>query len=84
MNAISANDLKTNGLSIAKKLFAEGEEEAIITVRGKAQFVLIPVESYDEYREMKLFVALQAANKCVEEGDFHEETADEHIKRITK
>ena len=61
MNAISANQLKTRGVSVlAEEL--QNEPEAIITVRGKDQYVVMRIEQYHYLREMELEAALLAGS----------------------
>ena len=43
-NRISANDLKTRGVSILDQITSDNEV-AVITVRGRSRYVVIPVEN---------------------------------------
>ena len=79
---ISANDLKTKGVSaIEDGLGKTGE--AIITVRGKERFVVMGVEHYHYLRECELEAALRQAREDVASGNVVVESVDEHIKRVT-
>ena len=80
---ITANDLKTKGVSLIEEEAAE-YGEAIITVRGKVKFVVIPIEKYNEFREYELLAALDESRKDIEEGRFKTESVEDHIKRITR
>ncbi|MCK5761067.1 MAG: type II toxin-antitoxin system prevent-host-death family antitoxin [Candidatus Delongbacteria bacterium] len=80
---ITANDLKTKGVSLIEEEAAE-YGEAIITVRGKVKFVVLPIEKYNEFREYELLVALDESRKDIEEGRFKVESVEDHIKRITR
>lgn len=82
LNHISANDLKTRGISAVEAMFSDGIEEAIITVHGKAKFVMIPMETYDHYRECELSVALEDARKAYAEGRFTTGSVEEHMARL--
>ena len=46
---ITANDLKTKGVSILNDESAD-ESEVIITVHGKSKYVVIPIEKYNYLR----------------------------------
>ena len=80
---ITANDLKTKGVSLIEEEAAE-YGEAIITVRGKVKFVVLPIEKYNEFREYELLAALDESRKDIEEGRFNIESVEDHIKRITR
>lgn len=81
-NIITANDLKIRGVSAINEATSDGNE-AIITVRGKNQYVVIPVETYNHLRECELEAALYESKNDLENGNYITETVDEHIKRIT-
>ena len=80
---ITANDLKTKGVSMIEEETAE-YGEAIITVRGKVKFVVLPIEKYNEFREYELLAALDESRKDIEEGRFNIESVEDHIKRVTR
>jgi len=82
MNTISANQLKTRGVSV----LAEGlknEPEAIITVRGKDQYVVMHIEHYHYLREMELEAALLEARRDIESGNVIHESAEAHVSRVS-
>lgn len=81
-NIITANDLKTRGVS-AIDMVVEESEEAVVTVRGKNTYVVIPIEKYNYYRECELEAAINETRRELEQGKYVAETVDEHIKRIT-
>ncbi len=81
-NVITANELKTKGLSLIKAV-TKNDSEAIISVRGKNKFVIIPIESYNKLRELELEAAIEETKKEISEGKFVEESVAEHLKRIT-
>jgi len=80
---ITANDLKTKGVSILNDESAD-ESEVIITVHGKSKYVVIPIEKYNYLRECELDAALSETKKDIKEGRFVKESVDKHIKRITR
>ncbi len=79
---ITANDLKTRGVSILERETENGEE-VIITIRGKNRYVVLPMEKYNYLRECELEAALAESQKDLKKGKFVKETVEKHIKRIT-
>jgi len=82
MTQITANDLKTKGISILNDETSDGDE-VIITVRGKSRYVVIPIEKYNYFRECELEAALHETRTEVKEGKYVRESVEQHIKRIT-
>lgn len=83
MKYVTANELKRNGISVVNEAVAE-YGEAVISVRGKNKFVVLDTETYQHLRECELEVALTETRKATEAGDFVDESAEEHIARISK
>jgi PHD/YefM family antitoxin component YafN of YafNO toxin-antitoxin module len=81
MTTITANDLKTQGVASLEQGLKD-DLEAIITVRGKKQFVVMRIEQYHHLREMELAAALAEARKDVQAGKFVKESAVDHVSRI--
>ncbi len=81
-NIITANELKTKGVALISEVTKDGAE-AIISVRGKNRFVIIPIESYNKLRELELEAAIEETRKEIKDGKFVEESVAEHIARIT-
>lgn len=79
--AITANELKTKGISAINKILSVASE-AIITVRGKGKFVVLPIDKYNQLREYELEAALKETKQELEEGKFVEESIEEHIKSL--
>ena len=79
---ISANDLKTKGISALEAELAE-RSEAIITVRGKSRFVVMSMEQYNYLRECELEAALLEVKTDVVAGRVISESVDDHIRRVT-
>ncbi|VAX16434.1 hypothetical protein MNBD_IGNAVI01-1717 [hydrothermal vent metagenome] len=82
-NTIAANDLKTKGIRAISEVI-EVANEAIISLRGKNKFVVIPIETYNYLRECELESALTEAKRDLENGNFVEESVEKHIERITR
>lgn len=80
--SISANELKTKGVSAIEEHLGE-TGEVVITVRGKERFVVMDMEYYNYLRECELEAALNQTQAEVKAGDFVSESVDDHIQRIT-
>ncbi|HKK49824.1 MAG TPA: type II toxin-antitoxin system prevent-host-death family antitoxin [Alkalispirochaeta sp.] len=81
-NVITANDLKTKGVSTIDEATSAGNE-VIITVRGKPRYVVMSVDQYHYLRECELEAALAETRHDVEAGRTVTESVEEHIARIT-
>ncbi|NVN90840.1 MAG: type II toxin-antitoxin system Phd/YefM family antitoxin [Desulfuromonadales bacterium] len=81
MPYISANDLKTKGVSAIEALLAT-QPEAIISVRGKERFVVMDMEHYYYLRECELESALAQTRADLAEGRFVKGSAEDHLARI--
>jgi len=79
---ITANDLKTKGITILEKKTSDNDE-VIVTVRGKNKYVVLPLEKYNYLRECELEAALLETKKDIKEGKIFKESVEKHIKRIT-
>ena len=79
---LTANELKQKGAK-ALRMATSDNNEAIITVRGKSEYVVLPISLYNRLRENELEIALIESRKDVEDGKFIEESVEEHIRRIT-
>ncbi len=83
MTHITANELKTKGISALDKK-TSGEFEIIVTVRGKNKYIILPIEKYNYLRECELETALLESKRDIKRGKFIKESVDKHIKRITR
>ena len=81
-NIVSANELKTKGISRLDEITASGEE-AIISVRGKNRYVVLTMEQYNYLRECELEAALIETRNDLKAGNVVEESVQEHLDRIT-
>ncbi len=79
---ITANDLKTKGITVLDKETSEGTE-VIVTVRGKNKYVIIPIEKYNYLRECELEAALVETEAEVKKSKFVKESVERHVKRIS-
>lgn len=82
MTSITANDLKTKGVSVVEDALLDNDE-AIITVRGKDKYVVINIKQYSKLREYELEVALLEARADVASGRVKHESVEAHMKRVT-
>jgi PHD/YefM family antitoxin component YafN of YafNO toxin-antitoxin module len=83
MNSITANELKTKGVSVVENAL-QSDDEAIITVRGKDKYVIIDMNKYNKLRDYELEIALLEARADVAKGRVQRESVAAHMKRITK
>ena len=81
MTTITANELKTRGVSSIEKLLEAGPE-VIISVRGKPKYVVMEIDQYEALREYELEAAWHQVREDVAEGRYRTETADQHMARI--
>jgi len=81
-NIVSANELKTKGISRLDEITASGEE-AIISVRGKNRYVVLTMEQYNYLRECELEAAIVETRNDLKAGNVVEESVQEHLNRIT-
>ncbi len=82
MNTITANQLKTKGVSILESELAS-QKELVITVRGKEKFVVMNMDHYNYLRECELDAALHEAKADYQNGNFVAESVGKHIERLT-
>ena len=82
MNTLTANEIKTEGVSAIKKGLKKGDE-LIITVRGRAEYAVISMEKLEKYHEYELDAALAECGKGIRNGRFHTDT-EKHIRTIKK
>ena len=83
MSSISANELKTQGVSAIAEALSEAPE-AMVSVRGKDRFVVMGIEHYHYLRECELTAALAESQADVAAGRFVKESVDAHMKRLAK
>ena len=78
---VSANDVKTKGVSLFSSLLNKFDE-LIINVRGKDKFVVIDIERYKELRANELDLAYIQTMQDVKNGNYKIQTAKEHIEEL--
>jgi uncharacterized protein (UPF0305 family) len=78
---ISANDVKTKGVSLFGNLL-EKFDELIINVRGKNRYVVLDIDRYKELRANELDIAYINTMNDIKNGDYKEQSAKEHIQEL--
>ncbi len=78
---LTANDIKTKGISFVEKLIKK-YNEVFITVRGKKKFVILPIEEYERLKEAELEKIIREAEEDYTQGRVIKESAEDHFKRI--
>ena len=78
---ITANELKTKGISHVERLMKKSRE-VFVSVRGRKKFVILPVDEYERLREAELESIIRQAEKDYEEGRYVVESAEEHFRRL--
>jgi prevent-host-death family protein len=79
---ITANDLKVKGISVIDEMVNENNG-IVITVRGVEKYVILPIEEYNQLREMELDSAIQESKKEIAAGKFFSGSIEEHLKRVS-
>ncbi|MDY0265528.1 MAG: type II toxin-antitoxin system prevent-host-death family antitoxin [Sulfurospirillum cavolei] len=78
---VSANDIKTKGVTLLDKLF-ETVSEVIINVRGKNKYVVIDIERYKQLRELELDRLYDETMQEIKEGRFKTQSVEEHLSEL--
>ncbi len=82
MSQITANDLKTGGVSAIKKALS-GNSEVVVSVRGKQRYVVMDLAQYQHLRECELEAALAESRADLAAGRVVKESPEAHIARLT-
>ncbi|MFA6191099.1 MAG: type II toxin-antitoxin system prevent-host-death family antitoxin [Sulfurimonas sp.] len=80
---ISANDVKTKGVSLFSSLL-DTFDELIINVRGKDKFVVLDIDRYKELRANELDLAYIQTMQDIENKNYKTQTAKEHIDELMR
>ena len=81
MTMITANDLKTKGVSDIERALQDAQE-VVISVRGKPRYVVMDITHYDYLRECEIAAAWAQTREDVAAGRYRREDADAHIARV--
>ncbi len=78
---ITANEVKTKGISFIEKLIKK-YNEVFISVRGKKKFVILTVDEYEKLKEAELETIIRNAENDYKSGRVIKESSEEHFKRM--
>lgn len=81
MAVLTANDLKTKGVSDIERLLQDAQE-VIISVRGTPRYVVMDIARYDFLRECELLAAWAQTRADLAAGHYRRERADAHLARL--
>jgi prevent-host-death family protein len=81
MTVVTANDLKTKGISDIERALQEAQE-VVISVRGKPRYVVMDIAHYDFLRECEIAAAWAQTREDVAAGRYRREGADAHVARV--
>jgi hypothetical protein len=81
MKHISANDLKTKGISAIERALSDAPE-AMVSVRGKGRFVVMEVAQYEYLRGCELDAALAETRADLAAGRVVQESPQAHLNRL--
>ena len=81
MSNISANELKTKGISSIEYALSNASE-AVLSVRGKDKFVVMDMAQYHYLRECELEAALAQSRADMAAGRFVQESPEAHLARL--
>jgi hypothetical protein len=81
MSQLSANDLKTKGIS-AIEFALSSAPEAMVSVRGKDKFVVMDIAHYHYLRECELDAALAQTRADLAAGRSVQESPEAHLVRL--
>ena len=81
MTVVTANDLKTKGISDIERALQDAQE-VVISVRGKPRYVVMELTHYDYLRECEIAAAWAQTREDVAAGRYRREGADAHMARV--
>ena len=81
MPVVTANDLKTKGVSDIERQLQDAQE-VVISVRGKPRYVVMDIAHYDFLRECEIAAAWAQTRADLEAGRYQRESAAAHMARI--
>jgi len=78
---VSANEVKTKGVSLFANLLGKFDE-LVINVRGKDKFIVLNIERYRELRAKELDMAYIETKEEIENKEYKSQSASEHIQEL--
>jgi len=82
MSELTANELKTRGVSAIEEAL-KSDDEAMVSVRGERRYVVMDMTQYTHLRECELEAALAESRADREAGRFVRESAQAHVERLS-
>lgn len=82
MSRITANELKTRGITAIEASLADGRTEAVVSVRGTDRYVVMEIAHYRHLRECELEAALAESRADIAAGRFVKESPAAHVARL--
>ncbi len=83
MAIITANELKTRGVSDIERLLKD-EQTVVISVRGQPRYVIMDIEHYDHLQECEIASAWERGQEDIAAGRYRRESAEEHRIRLKR
>ena len=83
MSTVAAVELKRRGVSALAPALAE-DDQVIITVRGKGQYVVMKIDTYNRLREAELEHAVREAREDYAAGRIKDRSVEAHLKRLDR
>ena len=83
MKTVSANELKTRGVSAIERALKDRPAVAI-SVRARSKYIVMGREQYAYLRECELEAALAGAKADLDAGRFVKESVEQRLKRLAE
>src|SRR5512135_443674 len=83
MTILTANDLKTKGISDIERALQDAQE-VVISVRGKPRYVVMELDHYEYLRECEIAAAWAQTRDDLANGRYRRESAGDHMARIER
>jgi len=77
---VTANEVKKRGVSLFDELLKKFDE-IIISSRGKNKYIVMDIETYEDFRAYKLDKAYREVMEDVKRGDYHTDI-DRHLREL--
>jgi len=77
---VTANEVKKRGVSLFDELLKKFDE-IIISSRGKNKYIVMDIETYEDFRAYRLDKAYKEVMEDVKRGDYHTDI-DRHLREL--
>lgn len=81
MSILTANELKTRGISALEQLLQD-DDEVMISVRGKERYVVMDIDTYNRFREYELAAAVNEVREDMAAGRYRVESVEDHVRHL--